>query len=78
MRSRTLADFCQWWPEGERRPCYAPARLVLVRPGGQTVGFTCAAHAGAWAGKIHGKHRVLERAEWEVHGAGYRGTELGG
>jgi hypothetical protein len=74
----TLADFCQWRPEGEHRPCYAPARLVPGRPGGQTVGFTCAAHAPAWAGRIHGKYRVLERAEWEAQGAGYRGPHLGG
>ena len=20
--SRELADFCQWWPEGQRRPCW--------------------------------------------------------
>ena len=55
MRSRTLADFCQWWPEGERRPCYSPAELVLVRPSGETLGFTCAEHAPAWAGRIHGR-----------------------
>lgn len=73
-----LADFCQWWPEGKRRPRYAPAGLVLVRPGGQTEGFSCAAHAPAWAGRIHGKYRVLERAPWEARGGGYRGAELGG
>jgi hypothetical protein len=26
----TLADYCEWWPEGERRPCYAPAALVPI------------------------------------------------
>ena len=62
---------------GPERPCYAPAALVLVRPSGQTVGFSCAAHAPPWAGRIHGKYRVLERAEWEAGGAGYRGRELG-
>ncbi|MGE5231341.1 MAG: hypothetical protein ACM3NS_06330 [Deltaproteobacteria bacterium] len=75
---RDLADYCQWWPVGERRACYAPAGLVLMRPGGQTLGFTCAAHASAWAGRIHGNYRVLERAEWEAQGAGYRGPALGG
>ena len=75
---RTLADFCQWWPEGERRPCYAQAGLVLVRPSGQTVGFTCPDHAPAWASQIQGPYRVLERDEWEARGAGYRGVELGG
>lgn len=74
----TLADFCQWWPEGQRRPCYGPAGLVLVRTSGHTVGFTCATHAPAWAGRIHGRYLVLERDEWEARGAGYRGTELGG
>ena len=47
-------------------------------PSGQTVGFTCAAHAPAWAGRICGRYLVLERAEWEARGAGYRGVELGG
>ena len=74
----TLADFCQWWPEGQRRPRCAPAGLVLVRRSGETVGFSCAARAPAWADRIHGKYRLLERAEWEAEGAGYRGVELGG
>lgn len=69
-----LADFCQWWPEGQRRPCYAPAGLVLVRPSGQTVGFSCAAHAPAWAGRIHGKYRVLEWGEWETPAEATAGT----
>ena len=73
-----VAHFCEWRPEGERRPCYAPAGLVLVRPSGQTLASTCAAHAAAWAGQIHGAYRVLERAEWEALGAGYRGPQLGG
>jgi len=73
-----LADFCQWWPEGKRRPCYAPAGLVLVRPSGHTLRLTCAAHSPAWASQIQGPDRVLERDEWESRGAGYRGAELGG
>lgn len=75
--ARTLADYCQWWPMGDR-PCYALAALVLVRPSGRTLGFTCAAHRDAWADQVHGGYVVLERAEWEARGAGYRGTELGG
>jgi hypothetical protein len=38
-----LADYCQWLPDGSRRPCYGPASLVLVRPDGETLGFSCAA-----------------------------------
>lgn len=64
--------------EGTRRPCYAPASLVLVRPSGATLGFTCTEHAPAWAGGIHGKYLVLERDEWEARGRGYRGRMLGG
>lgn len=76
--TRDLADYCEFFLEGSRRPCYAPAGLVLVRPSGATVGFTCAAHAPAWASRIHGKYLVLERDEWEARGAGYRGRMLGG
>lgn len=68
---RTLAHYCQWWPEGERRTCYAPARLVLVRPSSRTLAFACAA---AWRGggrpRSHGGYLVLERAESEERGAG--------
>ena len=73
-----LADFCQWWPEGTRRPCYASASLVLVRPTGATLGFTCAEHLPAWVSQVHGRYLVLERDEWEARGGGYRGTALGG
>ncbi len=31
---RSLTDYCEYLPDGSRRPCYAPAALVLVRPGG--------------------------------------------
>ena len=74
---RSLADFCEWLPESSRRPCYQPARLVLVRPSGETLGFSCAAHREAWATQIQGTCEVLERAEWEARGAGYRGPMLG-
>jgi hypothetical protein len=74
----TLADFREWIPDGSRQPCHAPAGLVLVRPSGHTLRFICTTHAPAWAGRIHGAYRVLERAEWEAGGAGYRGKELGG
>jgi len=74
----TLADYCGWLPAGCRRPCYAPASLVLVRPSGHTLRFTCVAHAPAWAGRICGRYLVLEGAEWEARGRGYRGVELGG
>jgi len=74
----TLADFCQWWPEGERRPCYAPAALVLVRPSGDTLRFTCAEHLPVWGSRIQGRYLVLERDEWEAQGGGYRGGALGG
>jgi hypothetical protein len=73
-----LADYCEWWPLGEARPCYAPAGLVLVRPSGETLRFTCAEHLPAWATRIRGTYLVLERAEWEAQGAGYRSKMLGG
>jgi hypothetical protein len=73
-----LAAYCEWWPEGEPQPCYAPASLVLVRPSGETIRFTCAEHAPAWARRILGQYLTLERAEWEARGAGYRGKMLGG
>ncbi len=73
-----LADYCEYLPDGSRRPCYAPATLVLVRPGGQTIRFSCAEHREAWATRIQGRYLVLERAEWEARGSGYRGVELGG
>jgi hypothetical protein len=75
---RDLASYCEWWPEGDRRPCYALASLVLVRPSGETLRFTCAEHAPAWAGRIQGRYLVLQRDEWEAQGAGYRGKMLGG
>ena len=40
-----LADFCEWLPDGSGQPCYAPAALVLVRPSGHTLRFTCAEHS---------------------------------
>jgi len=75
---RGLANRCEWWPLGECHPCYAPARFVLVRPTGETLRFVCRAHRDAWASRISGPYRVLERAEWEASGAGYRGVALGG
>jgi hypothetical protein len=73
-----LADYCEWVPDGSRRPCYAPAALVLVRPTGQTLRFTCAEHLTAWAARVHGCYVVLERDEWEARGGGYCGAMLGG
>jgi hypothetical protein len=75
---RELADYCQWWPEGTRRQCYAPASFVLVRPNGETLRFSCAEHLPAWATRIQGRYLVLERDEWEAHGRDYRGGMLGG
>ena len=75
---RGFADYCLWCPEGSRRPCYAPATLVVVRPSGETLDFSCAAHREAWAARIQGPYLVLERDEWEARGAGYRGVMLGG
>ena len=75
---RQLADYCLYWPVGARRPCYGPASLVLVRPNGETLDFSCAEHRDAWATRIRGAYLVLERAEWEARGAGYRGPMLGG
>jgi len=63
---------------GSRRPCYAPASLVLVRPSGETLGFSCGEHREAWAARIRGRYLVLQRDEWEARGAGYRGPMLGG
>jgi hypothetical protein len=57
---------------------YAPAGLVLVRPSGETLRFTCAEYLPGLANQIQGKYRVLERAEWEAQGAGYRCKMLGG
>ena len=75
---RDLADYCEWFLEGTHCPCYAQASLVLVRATGETLRFTCAEHAPAWASRIQGRYLVLERDEWEARGAGYRGKMLGG
>jgi len=75
---RSLAKYCQWWPVGDPNPCYAPATFVFLRLSGETLRFTCRAHRDAWASRIRGPYLVLERAEWEVRGAGYCGVELGG
>jgi hypothetical protein len=73
-----LPDYCEWWPEGSRHPCYVPASLVLVRATGETLRFTCAEHAPAWASRIQGRYLMLDRGEWEARGGGYRGVMLGG
>ena len=73
-----LADYCDWWPGGDPWPCYAPASVVLVRPSGETLRFTCLEHAPAWARQSVGEYLVLERDEWEARGAGQRGPHLGG
>ena len=75
---RSLADYCLYLPDGSRRPCYAQASLVLVRPSGEALRFTCAEHLPAWATRIRGQYLVLERDEWEARGTGYRGRMLGG
>ena len=75
---RDLADYCELWPEGTRRPCYAQASFVLVRPSGETLRFSCAEHLPAWAARVRGQYAVLERDEWEARGRGYRGRTLGG
>jgi len=73
-----LAAYCEWWPEAEEHPCYAPASVVLVRPSGETLRFSCIEHGPGWAARILGEYRVLDLAEWEARGAGYRGVHLGG
>jgi hypothetical protein len=78
QRARDLAGYCELLPDGSRRSCYAPAPLVLVRPDGETLRFSCAEHREAWATRIQGRYLVLERDEWEARGAGYRGPMLGG
>jgi hypothetical protein len=75
---RDLAGYCEYLPDGSRQPCYAQASLVLVRPSGETLRFTCREHLPAWATRIQGRYLVLERDEWEARGAGYRGAGLGG
>ena len=75
---RSLADYCQYLPDGSHQPCYGLASPVLVRPSGETLRFTCADHLPAWATRIQGRYLVLERDEWEARGAGYRGVMLGG
>ena len=75
---RDLAHYCEWPPERSRRPCYAPAAFVPIRPGGETLRFTM---CGARARLGHPGSRpdvVLERDEGEARGGGYRGTMLGG
>jgi len=49
----------------------------LVRPNGETLRFTCAAHLPAWASRIRGRYLVLELKEWEARAWGYRGAMLG-
>ncbi len=73
-----LADYCQYLPDGSRRPCYAPAGFVIVRPSGETLRFSCAEHREAWATRIRGRYLVLEKEEWVARGQGYRGPALGG
>jgi hypothetical protein len=53
LRVRNLKD--------TRRPCYARRAFAVVRPSGETLGFTCADHLPAWAGQIHGRYLVLEQ-----------------
>lgn len=73
----TLAGYCLWHELGEPY-CYAQAELVIIRPSGETLGFSCSAHRDGWAPHIRGEFLVLKRAEWEARGAGYRGPMLGG
>jgi hypothetical protein len=75
---RDLADYCLFLPDGSRQPCYAPAELVIVRPGGDTLALSCAEHRDTWASRIQGRYDALARGEWEAWGAGYRGAMLGG
>ena len=75
---RDLADYCEYLPDGCRQPCCAPAMLVLVRPGGHTLRFSCAEHLAAWASRIQGRYLVLEWDEWEARDRGYCGATLGG
>ena len=42
--ARELPDYCEWLPDGNRQPCYAPARLVLVCPSGETLRCSCTEH----------------------------------
>jgi len=73
----TLADYCLWHEIGQR-PCYAPAEFVLVRPSGETLGFSCAAHRDQWDSQIRGTYLIVDLAEWRAQGSGYRGRMLGG
>jgi hypothetical protein len=52
----SLADCCEWLPDGGRRPCYALASLVLARPNGEDLRFSCAEHRDAWASRIRGRY----------------------
>ena len=65
-------------PEGRGSPATRRATLVLVRPGGDTLGFSCAEHRDAWAARIRGEYQVLKRDQWVAQGAGYRGVMMGG
>lgn len=66
-----LPDFCEWVPDSSRWPCYAPAALVLVRPGGETLRFV-PRHLSAWPSRIQGRYLMLERDEWEARRCGSR------
>ena len=74
----TLAGYCLWWPVGEPEPCYDEAAFVLLRSSGEWLAFSCGAHRASWAARIGEDYLVLDRAEWEARGAGYRGPHLGG
>jgi hypothetical protein len=50
-----LADYGEYLSDGSRRPCYAPAGLVVVRPNGEALRFSCADHLPAWATRIQGR-----------------------
>ncbi len=73
----TAADCCEFWLEETRRPCYEQTSFVLVRPSGETLGFSCAEQLPAWADLIRGKYLALGLAAWRAQGSGYRGWMLG-
>ena len=62
---REVAHYCEYWPPGEPHPCHQPADLVLVRPKGELLRFTCSAHLSVWANLIQGEYFVLDCVECE-------------
>ena len=76
-RSREVAEYCDWWPISEPRPCFARAVYVFVRPGGEILRLSCRAHRQALAERTRAPYLVLDCATWWEQYGGYHGATLG-